>query len=136
MSWVILGTIPKSGIADLLSMHTCFFCCFFFPPLDIARCFSNWLCQFIFSLEYFIVPISGRPQPISGTAMLGILFSSVDYEMLSLSPVPECFLSIWVWQGPYEANTKSLDEASVLWRLLPLSHEVLDSPELNAIVTA
>ena len=67
--------------------------------------------------------------------MLEILFSSVDYEMLSLSAVPECFLSIWVWQGPYEADTKSLDEASVLWCLLPLSHEVLDSPELNAAVT-
>lgn len=32
-------------------------------------------------------------------------------------------------------GTQSLDEASVLRHLLPLSHEILDSPELNAAVT-
>lgn len=32
-------------------------------------------------------------------------------------------------------GTQSLDEASVLRHLLPLSHEILHSPELNAAVT-
>lgn len=59
--YVLPGCAPHMGLLICKHAQAVF-------STDCARCSSNWLCPFAFSLEYFTVPISEHPQGVFGIA--------------------------------------------------------------------
>lgn len=130
LHWVFLGSTPKSGIVDLLSMHTCFLVDFL--KVDIARCLSKYVVSIyiltgVFHNFYFCTSSTNIWYCQASEFVLH--YKSLD---VSLSPAPGCFLSIWL--GPSRGTQKNPNEVRVLRSRLLWSSKVLDGTELNAAV--